>query len=139
MFASAAAQVVAGGLVLLQLIPATIGATEVIPALSQRVIDVELSPRPSSLAAITILTKPQDTKTAAEQGNIYFSSSQAGHLNTWNLNLTQGGFNESGSQKTLCFNKKSSALEKNKNFVTVVAFSNSNTDENIDIEAKWNT
>ena len=84
----------------------TSAAVEHLPALSQRVIDVSLSPRPSSLAAITISTTLQDSTDSQTDGNIYFSTSYSGHLNTWNLNLTQEKLNNLVLRKHFVLNQK---------------------------------
>jgi len=127
--------------------------SELLPAYSQRVIDVRLPTRPSGLAAITVTTKPEEKEALQleegsglverrwdPQGNIYFSTSYSGSLNTWALNITSGGSsNQSVTEKTLCFDPKVSKLDKNENFVTVVAFSNIGEDQSIKVEANWNT
>jgi len=126
---------------LVSVLPSVLGVTEMIPALSQRVIDLTLPPSPSSSAAITIHTNTQSQHPSqpGDKGNIFFTSSYSGHLNTWSLNLTQDRIHESGSQKTLCFDPEKSKLVENKVAVTVVAFSNIAKDVNINIEAKQDT
>jgi len=127
-------------------------ASELLPAHSQRVIDVKLPIRPSSLAAITLTTQPEKREVLQLEegsglverwwephGNIYFSSAYSGSLNTWTLNITDSSSNQSITTKTLCFDPKIEKLEKTENFVTVVAFSNIGEDQNINVEAKWNS
>eukprot|EP00090_Calanus_glacialis_P000732 TRINITY_DN10504_c0_g1_i5.p1 TRINITY_DN10504_c0_g1~~TRINITY_DN10504_c0_g1_i5.p1 ORF type:complete len:834 (-),score=156.09 TRINITY_DN10504_c0_g1_i5:117-2618(-) len=127
-------------------------ASELLPAHSQRVIDVRLPTQPSSLAAITLTTKPEKREVlqleegsglverwAEPHGNIYFSSSYSGSLNTWTLNISDSSSNQSVTNKTLCFDPKIEKLDKSENFVTIVAFSNIGEDQNINVEANWNT
>ena len=117
----------------------TLAVKEHLPALNQRLIDVQLSPRPSSLSAIMIEAKYQTMQDHQGQGNIFFSSSHLGNINTWALNLTSDINTESMSKKTLCFNPKVSTEEENYNGVTIAAFSTIDQDVNIDIESSWNT
>eukprot|EP00092_Neocalanus_flemingeri_P003998 GFUD01004304.1.p1 GENE.GFUD01004304.1~~GFUD01004304.1.p1 ORF type:complete len:841 (-),score=194.19 GFUD01004304.1:230-2752(-) len=139
-------------LLLTILLPQPSSATsELLPAHSQRVIDVRILTRPSSLSAITVTTRPEERnvfkseesvlveRSWEPQGNIFFSSSYSGSLNTWALNITGASSNNSVTQKTLCFDPKASQIDKDENFVTVVAFSNLDTDQNINVEANWNT
>jgi len=127
-------------------------APELLPAHSQRVIDVRLPTRPSSLAAITLTTQPVKREVLPleegsglverwwePEGNIYFSSAYSGSLNTWALNITDSSYNQSITQKTLCFDPKVEPIEKSENFVTLVAFSNIGEDQNINVVAEWNT
>jgi len=125
-------------------------ASELLPAFSQRVLDVKLPIRPSSLAAITLTTTPEHNTQQEEgsglverwsepHGNIYFSSSYSGSLNTWALNISDSSLNQSITQKTLCFDPKIQKLEASEDYVTVVAFSNIAQEQFINIRAEWNT
>ena len=120
---------------------------ELLPGYSQKVIDLNLPNRPSSLAAITVTTKTLKwqvfhrklNSSVQSQGNIYLSSSYSGNLNTWVLNISNNGSNQLVTEGILCFDPKMSKLDKNENMVTVVAFSNIGKDQSINIRTIRNS
>lgn len=130
---------------------------ETLPAFSQKVIDVRLpasrlntSKFPISLSARSLpsplqareVRRPQEEK---EEGSVIFSSVYDGHLNTWSLNLTQeemGLGQQQGVNKTLCVKpgeNSSQEIADKFDFVTLVAFSNTDQVTELELAANWNS
>jgi len=121
--------------VLYSCFPVLLSRLEFLPAQDQRVIELPLSPRSQSNAAITVFIKHRSESPSIQSGTLYFSSSFSGHLNTWSIDLSG---NNTDSQKTLCFNPTNQMPERHQTSVSVVAFSNLEKDVSIDISAVWN-
>ena len=101
-------------------------------------MDIPLPARPPSQLSplkMAIEVVNSDRGRSLDLGSVFFSSSYTSHINTWVLNITEESKHQI-SKKTLCFSRESVSSKSDEN-VTVVAFSNTEKNKTLRVDASW--